>query len=350
MVKRRSFLKGIGASALFGEFGTAAASDDATPHPHGTGGPGNDDELPVYAQGVLTVEYQRNIRDGNYIIEKKFESRDLEERYGDPVFTYEPRHVDEEGVPEEVKEGRKRKYKIRTHRVIGTPDEHFVSETEIWERNVEELRTHSRLPDLEDKVPLYHYKSEDKAETEWRWDRGAPINVAWEDMDSSDIRDDMQDGRGGAEEWSRSRRASLLGDEYTVDQYINDDGTVKSTDEHVIEHIPDWYCPSGTKQWHVRLYDVDASGVAAIGQAHRDPCDHTKVPIAYSDKFYLDNARKAVTRWWLYAASDISIGAERIDVDNTHDEFSTHSGEISFIGTSASRPHSGTPGLSRYQP
>lgn len=313
-MKKRDLLKTIGASIFATGLGSAAGSESDHPsadeRPFGTGGPGNDDRLPVYAAGTMTHEYER--RGDLFVRHKTFRSPALRERYGDPVMEYEPERLHERQVPAPVREGRRTTVSGRTRRVIGTVREHGVAETHLWNRVGDDVR--SAIPDLDDAIPLYHYESASDAGD--KQDRKAPINVSWDWAGTSSIESWMESGTGGPA-WTQ---ILPLPEE---PRYVNDDGVVRSTDAHVMNSIA--FCPM--TQYHIRLYDVDVDGVDAVGQAHRDPCNHNKgIEI---DDWAFDETRSEVDSWWDGAGS--SFDTTTVWVGNTDPDWGSHGGYVAHV-------------------
>lgn len=323
MNNRRSFLKGIGAAMLVGGFGTASAagddSGDDNPRPLASRGPGNDDGLPVYADGITVGEYQRDLTsDGEFTLERRFKSQDLDERYGDSVFEFKPVTLREEQVPEKAKTGEKTSYTQSDQRVVGTVEEHLKAEQKIWKEHTNGLQALD-VPDIErGVVPLYHY--DPSANGDYYEVRSSPMNLAWEAEESQDVQDTMQNNG-----WNTALQNI---EEYTVDKKVNlPDGGVKSTDAHVMDKITGTLdsaiCQIETVQWHIRLYDVPADGIDAIGQAHRDPCDHGKALGGMTD-WHMNKARSETADFW----DDVDgVGLSYQDVGNTAtSNFDSHDG------------------------
>ncbi|NLV09165.1 hypothetical protein GOC74_04380 [Halomicrobium mukohataei] len=330
MTKRRKFLKGIASTSLFGAVQgvTAESSSDNTVQPLGAGGAGNDEKLPVYADGRLVSHYRPDTsHEDRYILERKFESADLTERYGDPVFRYSDVLLSEKLVPEKVKTGRKTTYTSENKLVVGKDSEHRNAEEKIWNEESDTATTLD-IPEISDtNIPLFHYDPD--ASGSGMDVRSSPMNVAWETDYASGIQAIMR-----SEGWNSTLQ---LIDELTIDKEIKlPDGNTKSTDEHVTKGTGS-LCPSD--QTHVRLYDLSdlsIDGLTTIGQAHIDPCDHGKwetwSPIGgglQEVDYQIDSARDAVAEFW-DNEDDHSIDSE--DVGNTHKpEFDSHSGKWKLI-------------------
>ena len=319
-MKKRQLLKSIGASIFVADAGTAAGKRESTPErpspderPVGTAGAGNDEGLPVYAAGKMIHEYER---DGEEFVRRKtFESPALRERYGDPVIEYEPERYHERLLSDAVREGRRTRFTGRTRRVIGTAEEHDVAEQRIWRQAREESVSGS--VELDDKIPLYHYESASDAASQY--DRKAPINVSWDWESASDVETRMENGVGSGDPWVQSLP---LPEE---PRYVNDDGTVRSTAAHVMDSIG--FC--WPTQYHIRLYDVDADGVEAVGQAHRDPCNHNQgIKI---DDWEFDETRWEVEDWWKYTGYRFNTTSDW--VGNTDPAWDTHAGFVTHVYT-----------------
>ena len=356
MVRRRTIL-GIGVSAIIGGLSTASATETAISSPEVATDPGSDKLRPIETRGKLRLKYIEGPKEEVHTAKRWFISSDLAERYGEERIEYEPITVPSTLLPEAVREGEKTTFEKELQRVIGTYTEHREAESALLRDRSSAASTSSfSVSD----IPLYQYADMEDVGSGRMADRTSPINVAWGKVtpnqyyNSSSVRSGMKNGLGDVEAWSRSNRASLLGSAYEVDQYVDDGGTVRSTDEHVMEHIPDGLsCLPGTKQWHVRLTDVSNtdSDVRVVGQAHRDPCLHgADLPPRdwNSTDFYLENSRKATAHWWL--AYDSDLGLELIDVGNAHPDHPTHDGQIALLDVTADRPHDGTKDPHEYLP
>ncbi|WP_239524371.1 hypothetical protein [Halogeometricum borinquense] len=326
MVKRRSVLKGIGVSiGLMGVGGVGSArerTDTDGSGPPGTAGVANEERLPIHAEGKLIHKITPNPdSEGEYRYERTFKSPDLAERYGDPTFTYETISVPKEQVREEVRNGKKSTYVQRTQQVIGTAQEQRNAEREIWNKKTEGGVQPQHIPSLDGNVPLYHYKKESDAED--MQNRGAPLNVAWETEDSQSIKNHMENGNGGGRWLPASPITAII----RQNRYVNlPDGGTKSNDTHVMRWVPNALCT--TKQYHIRLYDVPFDDIKAVGQAHRDPCDHGKIPLLDAN-FKLDKAREAVVGFW--GDGHPNINHESTDIGNTSNKFGSHSGTWAYF-------------------
>lgn len=325
MVKRRTILKGIGASIVTtgaSSVGSARQSgDDGGRGPPGTAGVDNEQGLPVHADGKTIHKITQNpASNDEYVYERTFRSPDLAERYGDPVFEYEPITVPEEEVREEVRNGKKTTYVRRDQQVIGTVQEQRNAERRIHENSESDVHP-LHIPNIDGNVPLYHYGSESDAED--MQNRGAPINVAWETEDSQSIKNHMENGNGGGTWLPASPITAIVRE----NRFVNlPNGGTKSTDTHVMRWIPNAICT--TRQYHIRLYDVPFDDIAAIGQAHRDPCDHGRIP--YLDtNFKLDQSRGAVADFWKDGHSNINY--ETTYVGNTSNKFGSHGGTWAYF-------------------
>lgn len=293
---RRDFLRGIGSSMFVGGLGLGSGlqfeSDDIPRPAVGAAGPANDEQLPVDAVGVLSIEYERRT-EGTFLRTETFRSPDLRERYGDPRFEYEPIEVPERIVPTAVAAGTQSTFETRTRKVIGTQAEHRVAERRIWERR--ETRTLPNCPaNLENRIPLYHYESEKKAQEVQlgsKVERKAPINVCWvgsgaEAIGAETIKESMENpDDDDLESWERTIGAGPIEKAFRL--YAEKAWWVEDVDHHIYDARTDEVlgvdadvangvsvCPM--KQFHVRLYELDRSEPVVIGQAHQDPCDHNQ--------------------------------------------------------------------------
>jgi hypothetical protein len=324
---RRSVLRSIGAAVgVSGVAGIGSAQgedNDATPI--GAADADNNEVLPVAADGKMVVKFRR-AQDGsnNFVVDQTFHSPDLNKRYGSSVFEYETHKRPAKLVPEAVRDGQKSEYSFQTQRIIGTEREQRTAERKIWKQHVELNEGHPlHTPTLDGNVPLYQYKEESDAADQNKQDRNSPLNVAWESKETSDIRSTMKSGDNGPK-WG----APLSGiKQAKKDQYVNlPDGSTKSTTAHVLKSIG--FCPF--KQYHIRLYDVPFSEVGAIGQAHRDPCDHGK--LSEDTDWKIDKAREKVTEFW---KDGHGLHADNPPVGNTINDFPSHSGTWAFYDTNA---------------
>lgn len=247
---RRSFLSAIGSLGILGAAAPAAARGNGD-RPPGSAGPGNDESLPVYATGTSIHEYDR-VSEG-YRYQHTFVSDDLAERYGDRRLSFESAILPERVLSDAVREQEQYTTRVDERLVVGTAAEHATAEATIRtaQREAGEL-------DVEDDIPLYHYKSASDAGDQQS--RKAPINLAWNDDSSATIKDTLENDAGWTQyDWLPE-----------IPRYINDDGDVRATDEQVMDRI------FFTRQWHIRLYDVDEPNYSAVGQAHRDPLNHNQ--------------------------------------------------------------------------
>lgn len=279
---RRSFLAALGTSTL--ALGTGAASADEgggerrepRDRPPGTSGVDGNGDLPVFAAGTSKHKYRA---DGDaYVHEHRFKSEALEERYGDPVVAFEPERIPKRMVGDEVKDRGTTTFKFEDRLVVGTPNQHAQAEQQILEKRRSgdgvSVQTH-----LTDDLPLYHYKN--AADAQNQQSRKAPINVGWADASSATWVKNFLEGDCG---WTQY---DWLPEE---PRYVNDGGTVRSTDEHVMDRI---YV---TRQWHVRLYEVDHDRYTVVGQAHRDPLNHNQ-GITIDDWHFDDSKAQIVDDW-----------------------------------------------------
>ncbi len=326
MVKRRDALKGIGASILtagLGGVGSARAGGTSG-GPPGTTGVKNNRELPIHADGKKIHRFVRDPdADGEFTLHRTFRSPDLARRYGDPDFDYEPLSVPEQQVPEEVRTGQQTTFVAREQQVIGTVAEHRKAERLVHERMADgDSDVHPlHIPTLDGNVPLYHYQNQSDAQN--LQNRGAPLNVAWETEDAQSIKTHMENGDGGGT-WLPGHIILAV---WRESRWVNlPNGGTKSNDVHVMRWIPNAICT--TRQYHIRIYDVPFDDVAAIGQAHRDPCDHGLTP-GLSTNFRLDEARDAVADFWKDGHSNINY--ETTFVGNTSNDFSSHSGTWAYF-------------------
>ncbi|MEZ3142310.1 hypothetical protein [Halobaculum sp. MBLA0143] len=330
---RREVLKSAAVSAaVVGAAGISSAQQSDGDPPVGAGTAGNDRGLPVFADGVLVIEYskktvsadERGGSEDQYVIDRTFESDDLFERYGDRRFNYDSLTVSERLVPDAVRSGERSRYRKRAQRVIGTQSEQRQAEKQVW---AQEAKTQD-VPALSNEVPLYSYESESDAAGGSKQDRTSPLNVAWESRDSKKIQGKMETGQNGPV-WLNGTSPFPQ-----INLHVNlPDGGTRSTDKHVMKIIPD-LCPLQTKQYHIRLYDVPASGVKAVGQAHRDPCYHGKapeIPIINPDaatNWKIDQARGAVTNFW---EDGHGHHTDKPYVGNTTNDYPSHSGTWAFF-------------------
>lgn len=289
---RREFLSAVGATTLSGLVGVGSARrgrerDDGTleGRPPGSAGPDADGSLPVYASGKSIHRYRR---DGDaYVHHHRFVSDDLARRYGDPVVEFEPERIPPRMLPEDVRERQTAVYQFEDRQVVGTPAEHRISERRVRSQRAERIRAQTHLTD---DVPLYHYRnSTDASNTQ---SRAAPINVGWEDAGSATWVKNVLEGDCG---WTQY--------DWVPEQprYVNDDGTVRSTDEHVMDRI------YFTRQWHVRLYEVSDGTYDVVGQAHRDPLNHNQ--LVTIDDWHFDAAKERIVDCWTSHSSRTPFSA-----------------------------------------
>ncbi|MBO4247687.1 hypothetical protein IL252_07650 [Halomicrobium sp. IBSBa] len=327
MTKRRKFLKGIASTSLFGAVQgvTAESSSDNTVQPLGAGGAGNDKKLPVYADGRLVTHYRPDTsHEDRYILERKFESADLAERYGDPIFRYKDQILPKERVPEAVQERRKTTYTFQTKKIIGTEVENRNAEERIREQQSGEFELQDQA-EIDGNVPLYHYDPDADGDQQ---SRSSPLNLAWEAEDSQSIKQNMENAPFG-EAWHPGPITMLP--QARVEKTVNlPNGGTKETDKHVMKWISDITCDAETKQWHVRLYDVPAGGITVVGQAHRDPCLHGKVRDNENIDWKIDAARDKVADFW---SQESGISSETISVGNTatSTDFASHTGDWKYF-------------------
>lgn len=326
-MRRRDVLKGIGVSfglAGISTLSSAREGSDGNPEgPPGAAGANNERGLPVHAKGktIHVIEPNPDAED-EYRYERTFKSPDLAERYGDPNYEFETLFVSVEQVQREVRDGEKSTFVQKDAHVIGTAQEQRNAERLIHEEQSEAHPLH--IPDLDGNVPLYHYGSESDAEN--KQNRGAPLNTAWETEDAQSIKNHMENGNGGGNWLPGSPLTAIVREP----RHINlPDGGTKSTDTHVMRWIPNPICT--TRQYHIRLYDVPFDDIDAIGQAHRDPCDHGKIPFLDAN-FKLDQSRQAVADFWKDGHSNINH--ETTSVGNTSDKFESHNGTWAYFDES----------------
>lgn len=315
---RRTFLKHTaGALTALGlaTQTTAASAGDEPPAP-GTATVDNEQNQPINAEGVLTAVWER-IDDETFEVQTRFKSDELEERYGIPVLVYEPDRYHAKAVSEEIRDGEQRRFQTRTTQVIGTAAEHAAAERKI----LREADPASQIsvasaeqPDWENDVPLYHYKTAEKAEN--MQSRKAPINVVFDWCNADIVAEDMKDGEYGGK-WIQQ-----LGLPKNP-RYINVDGDVQSTDRHAMNSTG--ICPM--QQYHMRLYDLSFENAHVAGQAHKDPCTHNQVPP--KGPFAFKDARGNVVDWW--SGSETPVQTEVVDVGNNDPNWDTHDGKIGYI-------------------
>ncbi|WP_238593333.1 hypothetical protein [Natronobacterium lacisalsi] len=308
-------MKGIGASIAFTLPGVAAADDrsdsetrpDRSNRPPGTGDIDNDDRLPIYASGRSIHEYRSD--GGTYTYTHTFVSRDLEERYGDPVLEFESETIPDRWLSDEITAKEASTLTVADRLVIGTATEHATAERTITEQRRAGADEVTGQTHLTDEIPLYHYKSESDAQD--RQARKAPINVGWEDIEAAEVKSFLEDDC----DWSQY---DWLPEE---PRYVNDDGTVTSTEAHVMDRI------QFTKQWHVRLYDIDHETYEVVGQAHRDPLNHNKGVTV--DDWHFDDAREEIVEGWM---NNSSRYPSRSSLENGAD-WDSHNGNIAMLMT-----------------
>ncbi|MBO4247682.1 hypothetical protein IL252_07620 [Halomicrobium sp. IBSBa] len=80
----------------------------------------------------------------------------------------------------------------------------------------------------------------------------------------------------------------------------------------------------------MRLYDVPADGITAVGQAHRDPCFHGKLRDNKNIDWKIDAARDKVADFW---SEESGINTEGISVGNTatSERFGSHNGTWKYF-------------------
>lgn len=324
---RRQFLGAIGSMGALTITGTAAAQrrshgSQSKEQPAGVGSVDNEQGLPIAAQGESTHTF---VPDGDYVVHRhRFESRDLAERYGDPVVVFEPERLPKERVPENLRDGGRTQ--VDAERVIGTFREHANAEDTILEEETEVQRV-SGQHHLDDDIPLYHYESADAT-----GERKAPINVAW---DVSSV-DDAQDHYYDDCNWIRN---PIQPD---IKRYIVTDDGIKSNDGRIqlslavetLHNIINPYYPplptDGWKQVDIRVYNFGDDPYPVVGQAHIDPADHNQ------DCKYLGIGCKD---WKFNTARDTAIACWESESGNysyTHSlsyekDFDTHDGQIGLM-------------------
>lgn len=315
---RRTFLKHTASAltALGLATQTTTASAGGEPPAPGTATVDNEQNQPINAEGVLTAVWER-IDDETFEVQTRFKSTDLEERYGIPVLVYEPDQYYARTLPEEIRDGEQRRFQKRTTQVIGTTAEHAAAERKILRKAdpASQISVASaEQPDWENDVPLYHYKTAEKAEN--MQSRKAPINVVFDWCSSEVVANDMKNGVHGGK-WIQQLPLPK------TNRYINDSGNVKSQNAHVMNSVG--ACPS--TQFHMRLYDIGFQNAHAVGQAHKDPCNHNQGITIDEWKFAL--SRGNVVDWWSGYSTPVST--EVVDVGNNDPNWDTHDGKIGYI-------------------
>ncbi|MCO8267083.1 hypothetical protein ACOZ4B_19585 [Haloferax prahovense] len=314
-INRRSFLRGVGASVVFGS-GVAAADDQSenstqtksSGSPAGTAAVDNDKQLPIYAKGRSIHKYRSN--GDTYTYTHKFTSSDLNERYDNPVIEFEPETIPKEWLSDDIKKRKASTISVADKLVIGTAKEHNNAEKRIHQIQRASSGDVTTQTHLTDEIPLYHYKSSSDARDKQA--RKAPINIGWEDIGSAGSVKSFLEGTCN---WTQY---DWLPEE---PRYINDDGTVKSTAEHVMDRI------QFTKQWHVRLYNIGHDTYDVIGQAHRDPLNHNQgIKV---DNWHFDDAREEIVGCWIDNSSRYPA---RSSLNNGSD-WESHNGNIAMLRT-----------------
>ena len=324
MVKRRDFLKGMGSASLFTGVGLGATYGAGIPEQTGAApatiaaaDPDNDAQLPIHAAGVFRVAYEP-LEDGTYLAERTFRSPALRERYGDPLFRYEPIELSASAVPPSVTDGESLERRTRTRKVIGTHEEHRNAERRLHESREGTTADDDCPPNLTERIPRYHYESEAKASEakDGQAERRAPINVCWVGVESFGTHDaatplervvfEMQNPRADGyiddadrdDRWKRSAVGAV------GESVGRTPGVLKrklpwweGTRHHIYDDVADetktfggdvakslGWCPM--RQYHVRLYELDRETPTVIGQAHEDPCDHNNSSNWNEDGFF----------------------------------------------------------------
>lgn len=304
---RRTFIKGISSAIALGFTGVASADDqsEGVVEPLGTGGVDNENKLPIYAEGHSIHKYKAENED-TYTYSRKFVSDDLSERYGNPIVEFEAIEVPAKYLSEEIQKKKVSTIKVDDKQVIGTAEEHNNAETVIKQKQRSgevSVQTH-----LTDDLPLYHYASSSDAED--KQSRKAPINIGWEDGGSAESVKTI------LEEECNWSQYDWLPEE---PRYINDNGTVKSTAEHVMDRI------QFTKQWHVRLYNIHHPTYDVVGQVHKDPLNHNQgITI---DDWNFDDAREQIVDDW---TSKFPRSIYRALLNNGSD-WDSHNGRIALL-------------------
>lgn len=268
-LSRRRFLTAGVAAAAFGSVPTSAA---------GRRSPANSSGLPTEARGQTIRKYVP--KDTAYEVRERFVSQSLVDAYGSATITFEPELIPREAISDEYTDpDRPFVVKYRERAVVGSPDEHARAERKL-RTSADSVSAQAVTYD----GPMYVYKSGSAAENDEVSKRSGPINLDWTDSvdkNADEIRSYMQD-RG----WTSCCAF------YSGTRYVLDDGEPKGQDTHVYQEI-DW-----TKQYHVRLYDVNVSdslNTAVVGQIHEDPYDHNQI----DDKpWYFNESRDAVKSDW----------------------------------------------------
>lgn len=329
MEGRRTFLKSIAGVTTVGAVGTAVASADETVNALGAGRPGNDDGLAIEATGEMVGRIEPS--DSGFVHRKEFHSEDLAEHYGDPVMEYEPATIPAEFLSYDVRHAGGTTYRYETTRVVGRPDEQNRSEVQILREAQGDVTT---FGDPTDAVPLFSYSSSSDARQRLT-DRASPINLAWSEGPATKVQEWMQEFG-----WTQSLQWI---DEYTVDQYVNQDGDLIETTCHVMdEDIPGMTI--SPMQDHIRVYDLNGtpSDVAVVGQIHHDPFDHNKIGENVGEiprgSWEFEASRERATDLWTDESSSYRKGESDQSADtnlwnagNTHDGTDSHDGYLAEI-------------------
>ena len=315
---RRTFLKRTaGALTALGltTRATTATSSSQPPVP-GTAAADNDQNLPIYAEGVLIANWER-INDETFEVQTRFQSDELEDRYGKRALVYEPDQYHVKRISGKIRDGEQRRFSTRTSQVVGTAAEHATAERKIIEQAdpASQIPTpSSEQPDWENDVPLYHYKTEEKAEN--MQSRKAPINIVFDWCNTDTVQSNMSSGEYGGE-W---KQPAPVGKN---DRYINVNGDVQSTDGHIMNSV-------GVCLWtqfHMRLYDLSFENAHVAGQVHKDPCTHNKGTPVAEWKFAL--SRGNVRDWW--SGYETPVNTEVVNVGNNDPNWDTHDGKVGYI-------------------
>lgn len=282
---RRGFLAALGSTGALATAGTAAASrrshgDRDGSRRTGVSAVDNEQGLPITARGQSTHTY---VPDGDAIVHRhQFESRDLAERYGDPVVKFGPESLPREQVAPDLRDGGR--VTADAERVIGTFEEHANSE-EMVQKEATSGRRVSAQDHLND-LPLAHYESKSEARSGDKAERKAPINVAWTLDSAQDVQDVYYDELGWGDFPPQPPGA----------RYIIHDGNVKSTDKRIRKSIDGGL--DSYEQYDIRAYNID-DHYSVLGQAHIDPPDHNQ------DCKYLD---RGCEPWEFNDARDTALG------------------------------------------
>lgn len=326
---RRQFLSAIGSMGALSITGTVAAQrrshgSHSKGQPVGVGSVDNEQGLPIAAQGKSTHTF---VPDGDYVVHRhRFESRDLAERYGDPVFEFEPERIERERLPSDLQDGSR--ITVEDERVIGTIAEQANSEDKIWNESSGDRQV-SAQHHLDDRIPLHHYEEESDAQN--RVDRKAPINVVWTVSSASEAQDHYYDDCN----WTRNpiqpdNDRYIIYDNETQSHDLRIQKTLTSGDDGwvFIEGVPiplDVY-----EQIDIRVYNIGDSSYPVIGQAHIDPWDHNQ-----------DCAKLGIgcRDWHFNAARDAAVSCWESESGNwgyTHSlayekDYDTHDGKIGIM-------------------